>query len=362
MTEDIRWYKDAIIYQVHVKSFKDSNNDGIGDFGGLIEKMDHFEKLGVTALWVMPFFPSPLKDDGYDIADYYGVHPNYGCLEDFITFVKEAHKRNLKVIIELAINHTSDQHPWFIRAKKALKGSSHHQYYVWSQNPDEYKGVRIIFRDFEESNWTWDQEVESYYWHRFYHHQPDLNFENPDVQKEIFKILDYWIGLGVDGFRLDAIPYLFEEEGTSCENLPQTHAFLQKLRKYTEKNHGKEILFLAEANMWPKDSAAYFGNENECHMNYHFPLMPRLYMSIKKENRNDIVEILKTTPLIPDSCQWAIFLRNHDELTLEMVTDEDRQFMWDSYNYVPEAKINLGIRLRLARLMDGRGRKMELIN
>ncbi len=356
------WYKDAVIYELPVKSFYDSNGDGIGDFRGATEKLDYLQKLGVTAVWILPFFPSPLKDDGYDIADYYSVNPIYGSLEDFKTFVEEAHIRGMKVIIELVINHTSDQHPWFKRAKEAPAGSSHRDFYVWSDNSDKYDGVRIIFQDFEESNWTWDPDVEQYFWHRFYSHQPDLNFDNPEVQEEVIKVLDYWASFGVDGFRLDAIPYLFEREGTSCENLDETHVFLKKMRAHLDEKYGGRNMFLAEANMWPADSAAYLGDGDECHMNFHFPLMPRLYMSLQRQTRHDIVEILRATPEIPETTQWATFLRNHDELTLEMVTDEDREFMRDAYAANHQARINLGIRLRLARLMDGSRRKIQLMN
>lgn len=357
-----QWYKDAVIYELPIKSFYDSNNDGIGDFRGATEKLDYLEKLGVTAVWILPFFPSPLKDDGYDIADYYSVNPIYGSLEDFKTFVEEAHIRGMRVIIELVINHTSDQHAWFKRAKEAPAGSSHRDFYVWSDSPHKYDGVRIIFQDFEESNWTWDPDVEQYFWHRFYSHQPDLNFDNPEVQEEVIKVLDYWASFGVDGFRLDAIPYLFEREGTSCENLDETHVFLKKLRKHLDDKYGGRNMFLAEANMWPKDSAAYLGDGDECHMNFHFPLMPRLYMSLARQNRHDIVEILRATPEIPATTQWATFLRNHDELTLEMVTDDDREFMRNVYAENHQARINLGIRLRLARLMDGSRRKIQLMN
>jgi maltose alpha-D-glucosyltransferase/alpha-amylase len=356
------WYKDAVIYELPIKSFYDSNSDGIGDFKGAMQKLDYLERLGVTAIWILPFNPSPLRDDGYDVADYYSVNPIYGDLEDFKAFVAEAHSRNMKVIMELVVNHTSDQHEWFQRAKKAPEGSSHRNFYVWSKTNDKYKGVRIIFQDYEPSNWTWDPDVEQYYWHRFFHHQPDLNFDNPEVQEEIQKVLDFWAQFGVDGFRLDAIPYLFEREGTSCENVPETHDYLKKLRAYVDEKYKGEILFLAEANMWPQDAAAYFGDGDECHMNFHFPLMPRLYMSLRRHNRQDIVDILARTPEIPANCQWATFLRNHDELTLEMVTDEDREFMRAEYAPDPRARINLGIRRRLAPLMEGSRRKIELIN
>ena len=356
------WYKDAIIYQVHVKSFCDSNDDGYGDLQGLISKLDYIQGLGATAIWVMPFFQSPLRDDGYDIADYYAVHPNYGDVDDVRALVAAAHDRGLKVIMEMVINHTSDQHPWFQRALQAPAGSSERDFYVWSDDNHKYDGVRIIFLDTEDSNWTWHPDVERYYWHRFFHHQPDLNYENPAVERAIYEVIDFWAGMGVDGFRLDAIPYLFEEEGTTCENLPPTHAFLKRLRAYVDEKYAGEICLLAEANMMPADSAAYFGDGDECHMNYHFPLMPRLYMSLAKSDRTDIVNVLARTPEIPDSCQWATFLRNHDELTLEMVTPEERQWMWEHYCYVPEAKQNMGIRLRLARLMNGSRRKQQLMN
>ncbi len=361
-TDASLWYKDAVIYQVHVKSFSDSNDDGYGDIQGLISKLDYIKSLGVTAVWVMPFFQSPLRDDGYDISDYYGVNPNYGTAEDVKELVAEAHKRDLKIIMEMVINHTSDQHPWFQRAIKASEGSSERNFYVWSDNKDKYSGVRIIFLDTEESNWSWQPDVEQYYWHRFFHHQPDLNYENPAVEEAIYEVIDYWAGMGVDGFRLDAIPYLFEKEGTTCENLDPTHAFLKRLRAHVDEKFNGEICLLAEANMMPADSAAYFGNGDECHMNYHFPLMPRLYMGLAQEDRTEIVKVLERTPEIPENCQWATFLRNHDELTLEMVTPEERQWMWDHYCYVPEAKQNMGIRLRLARLMEGSRRKQQLMN
>jgi maltose alpha-D-glucosyltransferase/alpha-amylase len=359
--DNLLWYKDAIIYELHIKAFKDSNGDGIGDFKGLLEKLDYLEDLGVTAIWLLPFYPSPLRDDGYDIADYYSINPNYGTINDFKRFLKEAHARNLKVITELVINHTSEQHPWFQRARRAPKGSPERDYYVWSDDPNKYSDTRIIFTDYEPSNWTWDPVAEQYYWHRFFHHQPDLNFDNPVVQDEIFKVLDYWLDMGVDGFRLDAIPYLFEREGTNCENLPETHAFLKKLRKHVDDNH-KGKLLLAEANMWPEDSAAYFGDGDECHMNYHFPIMPRMFMSVKMEDRYPIIDILEQTPEIPANCQWGMFLRNHDELTLEMVTDEERDYMYRVYAKDPQAKINLGIRHRLAPLLENDRRKIELMN
>lgn len=359
--DHLHWYKDAIIYELHVKTFHDGNGDGIGDFEGLLEKLDYLEELGVTAIWILPFYPSPLKDDGYDISDYYHINPSYGSINNFKKILNQAHKRNLKVITELVLNHTSDQHPWFQRARKAGKGTSERNFYVWTDDPDQYKEVRIIFQDFERSNWTWDEEAQQYFWHRFFHHQPDLNFENPAVQQEVFKIIDYWCKLGVDGFRLDAVPYLFEQEGTNCENLPQTHAFLKKLRNYVNQ-HFPGTLLLAEANMWPEDSAAYFGNGDECHMNYHFPLMPRMFMALRMEDRFPITDIFDQTPAIPETCQWAIFLRNHDELTLEMVTDEERDYMYKVYARDPRAKINLGIRHRLAPLVENNRLKIELLN
>ncbi len=359
--EKLHWYKDAIIYELHIKAFRDGDNDGIGDFAGLLEKLDYLEDLGVTAIWVLPFYPSPLKDDGYDIADYYTINPSYGTIKDFQRFLKEAHSRNLKVITELVINHTSDQHPWFQRARKAKPGSPERDFYVWTDDPTQYKDVRIIFQDFETSNWTYDNEAGQYYWHRFFSHQPDLNYDSPQVQKEVFKILDFWCRMGVDGFRLDAVPYLFEREGTNGENLPETHEFLKKLRAHIDKNFPGTLL-LAEANMWPEDSAAYFGDGDECHMNYHFPVMPRMFMALQMEDRYPITDIFDQTPEIPETCQWAIFLRNHDELTLEMVTDEERDYMYKVYAKDPKAKINLGIRHRLAPLVENNRRKIELLN
>jgi maltose alpha-D-glucosyltransferase/alpha-amylase len=355
------WYKDAVIYELHIKAFCDSNGDGTGDFNGLISKLDYLQSLGVTAIWLLPFYPSPLRDDGYDIQDYYTINPSYGDLEQFKKFLDEAHRRNLKVITELVINHTSDQHHWFKRARQAPKGSPEREFYVWTDNPHKFREVRIIFKDFEASNWTWDPVAKQYYWHRFFHHQPDLNYDNPLVQEEIFKILDYWCAMGVDGFRLDAVPYLFEREGTNCENLPETHAFLKKLRKHVDEHHPGTLL-LAEANMWPEDSAAYFGEGDECHMNYHFPVMPRMFMALQMEDRYPITDIFAQTPEIPENCQWAMFLRNHDELTLEMVTDEERDYMYKVYTKDPRARINLGIRHRLAPLLDNNRKKIELLN
>ncbi len=355
------WYKDAIIYEAHVKTFQDGNGDGIGDFIGLTERLDYLQSIGITAIWLLPFYPSPLRDDGYDIADYMNVHSDYGNLQDFKTFLKEAHKRGLQVITELVINHTSDQHHWFQRARQSRKGSANRNFYVWNDTPNKYTEARIIFKDFESSNWTFDPIANAYYWHRFYHHQPDLNFESPSVQKAIFQVLDFWLGLGVDGLRLDAVPYLFEEEGSNCENLPKTHAFLQKLRKYVEKNYPNRML-LAEANQWPEDAVEYFGQSDECHMCFHFPLMPRMFMAIQMEDRFPIIDILDQTPEIPDDCQWASFLRNHDELTLEMVTDEERDYMYKVYATDTKARINLGIRRRLAPLLGNDRRQIELMN
>lgn len=351
------WYKEAIIYEVHVKSYFDSSGDGIGDFKGLTQKLDYLQNLGVSALWLLPFFPSPLKDDGYDIASYDDIHPNYGSLKDFKEFLREAHMRNLKVIIELVINHTSDQHPWFQRERREKKGD----FYVWSDTPEKYKEARIIFEDFESSNWTWDREAQSYFWHRFYSHQPDLNYENPAVHRAVLRILSFWFKMGVDGVRLDAIPYLYEKEGTTCENLPETHRFLKKLRAYVDQ-HFKDKMLLAEANQWPEEAASYFGKGDECHMAFHFPVMPRLFMAIQMEDSLPIVDIMAQTPAIPSSCQWALFLRNHDELTLEMVTDEERDYMFRVYADEPQARVNLGIRRRLAPLLKNDRRKIELMN
>lgn len=359
--DNVHWYKDAIIYELHIKAFFDSSGDGVGDFQGLLEKLDYLEDLGVTAIWLLPFYPSPLRDDGYDIADYYTINKTYGDIKIFKQFIKEGHQRGLKIITELVINHTSDQHPWFQRARKAKPGTPYRDYYVWSDDPTKYKDARIIFTDTEPSNWSWDPVAKSYFWHRFFSHQPDLNFDNPRVQQEIFKIMEFWLKMGVDGFRLDAVPYLFERENTNCENLPQTHQFLKDLRKQVDKKFPNKLL-LAEANMWPEDSAAYFGEGDECHMNYHFPIMPRMFMAVKMEDRYPITDIIDQTPEIPESCQWAIFLRNHDELTLEMVTDEERDYMYKMYTKDTQAKINVGIRHRLAPLLDNSRSKIELMN
>ncbi len=358
---DRRWYQDAIIYQLHVRAFADSNGDGIGDFRGLTQKLDYLQDLGVTTLWLLPFYPSPLKDDGYDIADYTDVHPSYGSLRDFRAFLREAHLRDLRVVTELVLNHTSDQHPWFQRAREAHPGSRYRDWYVWSNTPNKYQDARIIFKDFEQSNWSWDPVAQAYYWHRFYSHQPDLNYDNPAVHRAVTKALDFWLDMGVDGLRLDAVPYLYEREGTNCENLPETHEFLKKLRRHVDRKYGDRML-LAEANQWPDDAVTYFGDGDECHMAFHFPVMPRLFMGIHTEDRFPVVDILQQTPAIPEAAQWAVFLRNHDELTLEMVTDEDRDYMYRVYAQDPRARINLGIRRRLAPLMGNNRRKIELMN
>ncbi|SRR5579883_2358063 len=360
LKDDPLWFKNAIIYEVPVRAFADSNGDGIGDFRGLTEKLDYLQDLGVTALWVLPFFPSPLKDDGYDISDYTSVNPIYGTLEDFKEFLTSAHERGIRVIIELIVNHTSDQHPWFKRARRAPKGSIERDFYVWSDTPEKYQEARIIFQDFESSNWTWDPVAKSYYWHRFYSHQPDLNYDNPQVRAAVFKVLDFWLQMGVDGLRLDAVPYLYEREGTNCENLPETHVFLKDLRAHIDANFPNRML-LAEANQWPEDAAQYYGDGDECHMNFHFPLMPRLFMALRMEDNFPIVDILQQTPPIPDNCQWAVFLRNHDELTLEMVTDEDRDYMYRVYAQDPVMRVNLGIRRRLAPLLGNDRRQIELL-
>ena len=355
------WYKDAIIYQAHVKAFADSNGDGIGDFGGLMTKLDYLQSLGITAIWLLPFYPSPLRDDGYDIADYYDVNPQYGTLADFRAFLKEAHTRGLRVITELVINHTSDQNPWFQRARRAKRGSVERDFYVWSDTTEKYQDARIIFKDFEPSNWTWDPVAGQHYWHRFFHHQPDLNFDSPAVRKAVLKVFEFWLQMGVDGLRLDAIPYLFEREGTNCENLPETHAYLKELRTYVDKKFPESML-LAEANQWPEDAVAYFGDGDSCQMAFHFPVMPRMFMALQMEDRYPIIDILDQTPAIPENCQWAMFLRNHDELTLEMVTEEERDYMYRMYANDQRARINLGIRRRLAPLLGNNRRKIELIN
>jgi maltose alpha-D-glucosyltransferase/alpha-amylase len=355
------WYKDGVIYQLHVRAFFDSNNDGIGDFRGLMRKLDYLQDLGVTAIWLLPFYPSPLRDDGYDIASYSGINDSYGNIADFKAFLDEAHRRGLRVITELVINHTSDQHPWFQKARSSPPGSKWRDFYVWTDNPKKYKEARIIFKDFETSNWTWDPVAKAYYWHRFFHHQPDLNFDNPAVHKAVAEAMDFWMKMGVDGVRLDAIPYLYEREGTSCENLPETHAYLKSLRAHLDSKWDNRML-LAEANQWPEDSRPYFGDGDECHVAFHFPLMPRLFMSVAMEDRFPIIDIMAQTPDIPDNCQWALFLRNHDELTLEMVTDEDRDYMYRTYARDRQARINLGIRRRLAPLLENHRPRIELLN
>jgi maltose alpha-D-glucosyltransferase/alpha-amylase len=358
---DPLWYQNAIIYELHVRAFKDSNADGIGDFPGLIQKLDYLQDLGVTCLWLLPFFSSPLKDDGYDISDYMNVHPMYGTIEDFRTFLDAAHARDLQVMIELVVNHTSDQHPWFQSARQALPGSPERDFYVWSDSDQKYKDARIIFTDTERSNWTWDPIAKQYYWHRFFSHQPDLNFDNPRVVEEIVEVMRYWLDMGVDALRVDAIPYLIERDGTSCENLPETHAIVKKLRQEMDSGYSNRMI-LAEANQWPTDVRPYFGDGDECHMAFHFPLMPRIYMALRQEDRLPITDIVAQTPAIPDSCQWGLFLRNHDELTLEMVTDDERDYMYLAYSADPRMRINLGIRRRLAPLVDNNRRRIELLN
>jgi maltose alpha-D-glucosyltransferase/alpha-amylase len=360
-TADIRWYKEAIIYGLHVRAFMDSDGNGSGDFRGLTEKLGYLQDLGVTALWLLPFCPSPWRDDGYDVSDYVGVHPAYGCLDDFRRFLDECKRLGLRVITECVLNHTSDAHPWFQRARRSPVGSCERNYYVWSDTPETYRGVRIIFKDFEKSNWTWDPVAQAFFFHRFYSHQPDLNYHNPDVQKAAFDIVDFWFGMGVDGIRLDAVPYLFEREGTTCENLPETHEFLRKLRRHVDQKYTDRML-LAEANQWPEDAVAYFGQGDECHMAFHFPLMPRLFMGIRMEDSFPIVNIIQQTPNIPDSCQWANFLRCHDELTLEMVCEEERDYMYGVYAPDERMRLNVGIRRRLAPLLDNDRRRIELMN
>jgi maltose alpha-D-glucosyltransferase / alpha-amylase len=360
MNDDL-WYKDGIIYQTHVRAFFDSNGDGIGDFQGLTRKLDYLQDLGINILWLLPFYPSPLRDDGYDIANYTAVNPSYGTLADFKAFLKEAHRRGIKVVTELVINHTSDQHPWFQKSRRAKPGSPWRDFYVWSDTPDKYRDARIIFKDFETSNWTWDPEANAYYWHRFFSHQPDLNFENPAVHDALIKALDFWMDMGVDAFRLDAIPYLFEREGTTCENLPETHDYLKTIRTHMDAKYPGRML-LAEANQWPEDSLPYFGDGDECHMAFHFPVMPRMYMALAMEDRFPIIDIMGQTPPIPENCQWAMFLRNHDELTLEMVTDEDRDYMWRTYAKDTKARINMGIRRRLAPLLENHRGRIHLMN
>jgi maltose alpha-D-glucosyltransferase/alpha-amylase len=355
------WYKDAIIYELHVKAFYDSNGDGIGDFRGLMEKLDYIQDLGVTAIWLLPFYPSPLRDDGYDISNYCGVHPSYGSMRDFKALVREVHRRGLRIITELVVNHTSDQHPWFQMARKAKPGSARRSFYIWSDVDTKFSESRIIFTDTETSNWAWDSLANAYYWHRFFSHQPDLNLNNPKVVQAVTKIMRFWLDIGVDGMRLDAIPYLCVREGTNNENLPETHAVIKEWRRQLDL-HYKDRMFLAEANQWPQDVCRYFGQGDECHMAFHFPLMPRIFMGIRKEDRHPITEIIRQTPDIPETCQWAIFLRNHDELTLEMVTDEERDYMYREYAKDHRMRCNIGIRRRMAPLMDNSLRRMELLN
>jgi maltose alpha-D-glucosyltransferase / alpha-amylase len=357
--QDVLWYKDAIIYQVHVRTFHDSNGDGIGDFPGLEQKLQYLQDLGINAIWLMPFFPSPLRDDGYDIADYMSVHASYGSLEDFKRFLSSAHERGIKVIIEMVLNHTSDQHPWFQQSRSS-RDNPYRDWYVWSESDTGYKGTRIIFLDTEMSNWARDPISKSYYWHRFFAHQPDLNYDNPAVREEMWNVMKFWLEMGVDGFRLDAVPYLVEREGTNCENLPETHAILKELRRRVDERFTGRLL-LAEANQWPADLRPYFGNGDEFHMAFHFPLMPRMFMGVKLEDRKPITEILQQTPEIPASCQWCLFLRNHDELTLEMVTDMERDYMYDTYAENKTMRLNLGIRRRLAPLLDNDRRCIELM-
>jgi maltose alpha-D-glucosyltransferase/alpha-amylase len=359
MSSDGLWYKDSIFYELHVKAFSDSNADGVGDFRGLMEKLDYLQDLGVDCLWILPFYPSPLRDDGYDIADFYDVHPAYGTLADFKAFLRAAHHRRIRVITDLVMNHTSDQHAWFQEARTSPR-SRYRNYYVWSQTNQKYKDARIIFTDTERSNWTWDQDAGAYYWHRFFSHQPDLNYDNPQVRRSMSKIIRYWLDMGIDGFRMDAVPYLYEREGTSGENLPETHEYLKQVRCEVDRRYTDKIL-LCEANQWPQDVRAYFGDGDECHMAFNFPVMPRLFMSLRREDRLPIVDIIERTPGIPANCQWGMFLRNHDELTLEMVTDEERDYMWHEFAGDPRMKLNLGIRRRLAPLMGNGRRQMELL-
>jgi maltose alpha-D-glucosyltransferase/alpha-amylase len=360
MPDDPLWYKDAIFYELHVKAYSDANGDGMGDLAGLIGRLDHLKALGVDCLWLLPMYPSPLRDDGYDISDYCAIHPAYGTLDDFRALLDAAHARGLRVITELVLNHTSDQHPWFKEARSSPDNPKR-DYYVWSDSDDRYRGVRVIFRDTEMSNWAWDTVSKSYYWHRFFSHQPDLNFDNPAVREEIWRVMRFWLELGVDGLRVDAVPYLVEREGTSCENLPETHAVMRELRQRMEAEFPGRML-LAEANMWPEEVRPYFGDGDEFQMAFHFPLMPRMFMALRLEDRKPLVEIVERTPAIPASCQWGLFLRNHDELTLEMVTDAERDYMYDAYAQDPVARLNLGIRRRLAPLLEGDRRRIELMN
>lgn len=360
MANNTLWYQDAIFYELYIRAFKDSNGNGHGDISGLIEKLDYIQDLGVDCIWILPTYPSPLIDDGYDIADYYGVHEDYGTLEDMKRLIQEVHHRGMKIITDLVMNHTSDQHPWFQAARKD-KNSPYYHYYVWSDTNNKYPLARVIFNDSLDSNWTWDEEAKQYFWHRFYPQQPDLNYDNPAVRQEMLKIIDFWLDLGIDGFRADAVPYLYEREDTNCDNLPETHNFLKRVRAHIDITHPGKIL-LVEANQWPKDVLSYFGDSDEAHMAFHFPIMPRIFMALKMENRTPMVDILAQTPPIPPGTQWCTFLRNHDELTLEMVTLENREWMWEQYAPEPRMRLNLGIRRRLAPLLDNDIRKIRLIN
>lgn len=359
MTEKACWYKDAIFYELHVKAFYDAKGDGMGDFQGLTEKLPYLKDLGVNCLWLLPFFPSPLRDDGYDISNYCDIHPDYGTLKDFSHFLNEAHNLNIRVIADLVVNHTSDAHPWF-QAARSSRESPFRNWYVWSETPDKYRDARIIFKDTETSNWAFDPISKAYYWHRFYSHQPDLNFETPAVWQAMFDVVKFWLDLGLDGFRVDAVPYLFEEEGTNCENLPKTHAFCKDLRKMVDEKYADAVL-LAEANQWPSALTPYFGNGDEFHMAFHFPLMPRLFMALRREQKEPVEEVIRNTPAIPPNCQWAIFLRNHDELTLEMVNDAERDYMYQEYAKDGRMRLNLGIRRRLAPLLENGRRQIELL-
>ncbi len=360
MTEHLYWYKDAVFYEVYVRAFNDSNADGHGDLRGLAQKLDYLQDLGVDCLWLLPTYPSPLLDDGYDIADYYGIHPDYGSLQDFKDLVAAVHARGMRIVTDLILNHTSNQHPWF-QAARADRDSTYRDYYVWSDTDQRYEDARIIFLDTERSNWTWDEQAGQYFWHRFYSSQPDLNYDNPAVRAEMQEVMKFWLDLGVDGFRADAVPYLFEREGTDCENLPETHAYLKELRRFMDEHYPGRIL-LCEANQWPEDVRPYFGDGDEFHMSFHFPVMPRIFMALRKGEVSPLVWILERTPSIPETCQWCNFLRNHDELTLEMVTEEERQWMWQEYAPEPRMRLNLGIRRRLASLLDNDQRKIELAN
>jgi maltose alpha-D-glucosyltransferase / alpha-amylase len=360
LRDDPLWYKDAVFYEISVRGFYDSDGDGSGDFRGLTEKLDYLSWLGIDCIWLLPTFASPLRDGGYDIADYYEMLPEYGTLEDFRAFLGAAHERGIRVIADLVVNHTSDQHPWFQEARSS-PDSPKRDWYVWSDDPHRYAGARIIFTDTEHSNWTWDEQAGQFYWHRFFSHQPDLNYDNPEVQRAMLDVVDFWLAQGLDGFRADAVPYLYEREGTNCENLPETHAFLKLLRAHVERSYPNALL-LAEANQWPEDVVAYFGDGDEFHMGYHFPIMPRLFMALRQEDRRPIVEILERTPGIPPNCQWGMFLRNHDELTLEMVTDEERDYLYDEYAKDRRMRLNVGIRRRLAPLLDNNRRQIELLH